>query len=101
MSVETITLNAMTMLERLHPDSFDYSTWHARDKKEFVPAMRYELIVNKAYLFRRYAIGYLEGERSTCRPKLKEVAVMFRIDEIEFWFHMRKNEFEKVFDIKL
>jgi hypothetical protein len=46
---------------------------------------------------REFAIGWTDAERVPCREKENEAAVMFLVREREFWFHMRRNEFENAF----
>ena len=58
---------------------------------------RYWDIVDQSDVLREYAIGYIEGERLYCQPKVDEVAVMFLIDDVFGWTHLRREEFDYVF----
>ena len=58
---------------------------------------RYWDIVGQADTLRKFAVGYIDGERLYCQPKENEVAVMFLIDDEFGWTHLRRNEFEEVF----
>ena len=53
-----------------------------------------------AAILQKYAVGYVRGDKPICRPKLDEVAVMFLIDDVFGWTHLRKVEFERVFNVK-
>ena len=48
-------------------------------------------------ILRKHAVAYALGKRVPCRPKSEEMAVMFFKNEEHFWFHIRYNEFIKVF----
>lgn len=87
------------MLPKLHPDTFDWLSWTGGSIASFGIPCRFAAITHpiSMAILRRYAVGYLEGERLVCRPKPNEVAVYFEKDEREFWFHLRKNEFDIVF----
>jgi hypothetical protein len=49
------------------------------------------------HIIRQYAVGWCCGEELLCRPKCGEIAIMFLKDDVFFWFHLRKNEFEEIF----
>lgn len=86
------------MLPEMDSSLFDWNTWRNGDVwNEFhIPCRSNALIENKDIL-RFYAIGYCAGERLICRPKVNHIAVMFCKDDKEFWFHLRNDEFEKIF----
>jgi hypothetical protein len=85
------------MIDRLHPDTFNWSTWRSGAVSDLGISFRKEIILENAYIFRKYAIGYLEGEHLICRPKINHTAVMFLKDSYYFWFHLRNDEFKEVF----
>ena len=60
---------------------------------------RYQNIIDNADTLREYAVGYIEGEKLICRPKQGETAVMFLIDDVLGWTHLRNHEFKEVFNV--
>lgn len=85
------------MFTRLHDTSFSWSKWRRASIADLGIPCREEIIIKNKHILRKYAIGYLEGERLTCRPKRNETAVMFLKDNEMFWFHLRNSEFLAVF----
>ena len=63
-------------------------------------SIREETISDCAEILKKYAVGYILADRLSCRPKVGEVAVMFLIDDFFGWTHLRKSEFERVFNVK-
>lgn len=92
----------MIALARLPVDSFDWSGWRAGAdiwiKLGFHP--RWFSIIENETILRKYAVGYIPGNRLFCRPEPDEIAVMFLIDDLFGWTHLRKEEFERVFDVR-
>ena len=90
------------MLPRLESSLFDWQAWRRRSVLDVLgPRLRCRTRDltspdGKARL-RLFAVGWCPSERTPCRPKLENVAVMFWVDGDEFWFHLRKAEFEEVF----
>lgn len=58
---------------------------------------KYDILAHKDIL-RKYAIGYCSSESLLIRPKVNEVAVMYLINGKMGWSHLRKDEFEGVFE---
>jgi hypothetical protein len=87
------------IVPKLYPDSFDWSRWRLGVAiwREIGLASRYYDIIEQADVLRRYAIGYLPGEKLIVRPKIDETAVMFLIDGEFCWTHLRQEEFDYVF----
>ena len=87
------------IIPRLGIDSFDWSAWrsgaHIWLKLGIHPRL-YSIMEEREKL-RRYAVGYIPAEKPICRPTIGEIAVMFLIDGIFGWTHLRKEEFEYVF----
>ena len=54
------------------------------------------LLANKA-LIRKYAVGFIEGEKLLCRRKEGHTAVMFIVDGEFEWCHFRNGEFNRIF----
>lgn len=92
----------MYTIPLLSADQFDWLTWingadiHIK-LGELGTKLREESIMDCAETLRKYAIGYVKGDKPICRPKPDEIAVMFLIDDVFGWTHLRKIEFERVF----
>ena len=84
-------------LQRLHDTSFGWSEWRTASIADLKIPCREQAIIASGYILRRYAIGWLEGEKLTCRPKRDHTAIMFLKDGQMFWFHLRNKEFQAVF----
>jgi len=87
-------------IERLQRDSFSFSRWRRGIKiwRELGIACKEAEICRNKEVFNKYAVGFLEGEKLYCRPKEGEVAVLFFVDGEYCWTHLRKKEFNYVFD---
>jgi hypothetical protein len=87
------------IIPKLYPDSFDWSRWRLGMSiwREIGLASRYTDIIAQADVLRRYAVGYLPGDKLTCRCKPDETAVMFLVDDEFCWTHLRQEEFDHVF----
>lgn len=89
----------MYSIPQLPIDEFDWIAWRAGShvwiKLGFRPRW-YSVLENRAVL-QKYAVGYFPGCRLFCRPEPDEVAVMFLIDDVFGWTHLRKEEFERTF----
>jgi len=86
------------MLEKMHGVSFTASRWRAGCLADLGLVFKDYVIIANAGVVRRYAIGWCEGEALVCRPKEDHVAVMFEKDGVWFWNHLRKNEFQFIFE---
>ena len=87
-------------MERLPEDSFTWSRWRAFNLfQELGIICRYDHIVNASQALQRYAIGFHEGERLRCRPKVGAVAVMFLKDNVFSWCHLTAREFKEIFNV--
>jgi hypothetical protein len=90
------------MIPKLDSTLFDWRRWRAGDVHDLdIQATRYALLtsIDGKRKLKEYAIGWCLGENLRCRPKL-EIAVMFEKNDVQFWFHMRMQEFEEVFRLK-
>jgi hypothetical protein len=92
----------MPSIPEMHPTTFDWISWTGGSITDLGIPCRMECITSSEgkRILRKYAIGYVDGKRLMCRPKENEVAVYFIKDEREFWFHLRKEEFDLVFGDK-
>jgi len=86
------------MLERMNSSYFDWLTWRNGSPLDMfgIRCSTGELILNTDTL-RKYAVGWCPGESLVCRPKLDHVAVVFIKDDVPFWFHLRRDEFDLIF----
>lgn len=90
----------LTIIPKLDSSLFTWSIWRSGSPIDLgIKSCRYKLLTSKdgIYKLRKYAIGYCFGENLICRPKPNTVAVMFNVRDITFWFHLRNNEFNKIF----
>jgi hypothetical protein len=86
------------MIQKLDATLFDWITWRSGDVwNDFhIPCRSWALIANRDIL-NKYAIGWCYGENLICRPKENHIAVMFSKNDKTFWFHLRSEEFERIF----
>ena len=86
-------------LLKIDSSYFDWLLWSSGSIKDFGIPSRYECItaIENKNILKEYAIGWTYGENLLCRPKEKHVAVMFEKEDKRFWFHIRNNEFVKIF----
>ena len=83
-------------IERLNSDSFDFSKWRNCNIWEIIPCRKDYILSNKD-LFRKYVIGYIEGERLYCRSKENTIAIMLLINDEFSWTHLTRYEFYSIF----
>ncbi len=86
-------------LPRLPMDYFDWLTWlNGSTVWEKLGVSPREIsIIEDKHTLRKYAVGFIESEKISCRTKNNEFAVMFLIDGNFGWTHLRKREFEAVY----
>jgi len=91
--------NKVCIIPKLPIDSFDWLRWlYGIDIwTEIGVVCKYYDIIEKSNILIKYAIGYIEAEKLMCRPKDKEFAVMFIINDEYCWTHFREKEFYYVF----
>jgi len=85
-------------LIHMHSTSFNWMKWRVGSPANFKIPCRKEILIANGNILRKYAIGYIEGEKLLCRPKRNYTAIMFFKDEEEFWFHLRNDEFKIIFE---
>lgn len=92
----------MIIIPKLDSTQFTWQKWRAGSIHDFNIPCRYIALTSgySKMLLRKHAIGWCYGENLPCRPKTNHIAIMFEKDNIEFWFHLRKNEFEEIFIMK-
>jgi len=85
-------------LNRLPVDSFSWSRWRMCDIfLRFSFACRTFDIVRMRHVIRKYAVGYIDGSELVCRRKDDCIGVMFLIEDVFSWCHLRRDEFEVIF----
>lgn len=86
------------MLRRINSSLFDWLAWRNGTIVELLNVQQRTCsIISNRIALRNHAIGWAPGEIIPCRPKLDHVAVMFSVDDREFWTHFTKEEFNAVF----
>ncbi len=87
------------MIPKLDSTSFTWQIWRAGSIHDFNIPCRYEMLTSGygKMILNKYAIGWCYGENLMCRPKKNHIAIMFEKDDVRFWFHLRRNEFEEIF----
>ena len=84
-------------MERLDSSLFDWLTWRNGSITDILSIpQRTECLINKRDELRKYAIGWCPAEETPCRPKTGYIAVMFLVEERQFWTHLTKEEFEGI-----
>ena len=84
-------------MEHLHGTSFDWLTWACGSLTELGVRYNEYHIIFMRHTIRKYAVGWVRGDETMCRPKSGRVAVMFLKDDRFFWTHLTSIEFAKVF----
>ena len=86
------------IIERLPVDSFDWLRWKKCDIfSKFNFSCRFYDLISNSHILRKYAIGYIEGEKLLCRPKPNTFAILLLSDGDFSWFHLRREEFFIIF----
>ena len=86
------------MISQMDPSNFDWLSWRNGDIwHEFRIPCRTAALVSNRLTLQKYAIGWCKGENLVCRPKEGHIAIMFFKDEKQFWFHLRDQEFQQIF----
>lgn len=86
-------------IEKLDGSLFDWQTWRAGSLLDLgILYCRYSFIIYNKEIIKKYAIGYCDGNDLLCRPKSDSIAVMFYKNDIQFWNHLRRNEFQEIFE---
>ena len=85
------------MIQKMHGVSFNWSRWRAGNLWDLGMLARTKSIIENQNIVKKYAIGWCEGEAVICRPKVDRVAVMFLKDDLLFWNHLLKKEFDEIF----
>lgn len=84
-------------IEKLSPYHFSFELWRAGSLSEFGIETRTWSIEQNRNIIKKYAIGYLDGNKLWIRPKENTVGVMFFYNENHFWTHLTIEEFNICF----
>ena len=86
-------------LQYLDSSLFCWQTWRSCDFENLGVKCRFKSLTSKrgSDILRKCVIGYCKAEELNCRPKNNCMAVMFLKDNNYFWFHLRNEEFAKIF----
>lgn len=84
-------------IEEMPPYNFTFEYWRAGSLAVFGIQTRTYSIAQNRNTIRKYAIGYLKGEKLWVRSKENTVAVMFFYKEDHFWTHLTIEEFNICF----
>ena len=87
------------IIPRLDSSLFTWLLWEAGSSHDLDIICRYSEIISKRgkSILKKHCIGWCYGESLMCRPKIGEIAIMCFKDDVEFWFHIRLNEFLEIF----
>jgi hypothetical protein len=89
------------LIPEIGADNFDWSSWRRGDEifrlLNFRPS--WYSVLDNIEILRSCARGYTSGYKLMCRPDPEEMAVMFSINSVDGWFHLRKKEFERIFNV--
>ena len=85
-------------MKKLDSSLFDWLAWRRGCPLDvFGIAARKGDLIAKGDILRQHAFGWCPGENVVCRPKLNTIAVMYEVNVMELWFHMRNSEFAAIF----
>jgi hypothetical protein len=87
------------IIPELPEDNFDWITWrngaYVWLSLGFRPR-RTGLLDNKD-IIRNHAVGYIPGEKIWYRYKPSHTAIMFLVENMFGWTHLRNDEFNEIF----
>ncbi len=90
----------MNKLEYLSNEFFTKERWEAGSLSIFGIETRTNSIEKNRNIIKKYAIGYIEGNKLFFRAKDNTFAVMFWFNESYFWTHLTEIEFKICFNLK-
>ena len=88
------------IIPKLDSTLFGWQEWRAGTVHDLdIQACRYQLLtsIDGKIKLQKYAVGWCYGYNLKCRSKVNEIAIMFWKNDTYFWFHLRLQEFIKVF----
>lgn len=84
-------------IKEINPNYFDWSTWRSGNPSNFGLICRSNVLILGKHILSNHAVGYANAASIPCRPKPGQFAVMFFKDDVYFWFHLTKEEFNNIF----
>ena len=85
------------MVERMNSSLFDWLAWRNGTILELLDVKQRtcSIITNKE-LLKKHVIGWCPAEQVPCRPKSNRIAVMFFVNDRQFWTHFTLEEFDAI-----
>ena len=90
-------------LEKIDSSNFSYRNWEAGTIHEIIdgPCRYWNITAEEnGKRIQKYSTGWCEGSQLFHKPKEDEVGIMCFKGDRYLWFHLRKNEFNKLFKNK-
>lgn len=86
-------------MRELDSTLFNWSTWRSGTLLDLLGIVNrtYHLVQNQ-HILRKHAVGFAPAERLLCRPKTNCMAVMFFVNGVHFWTHLRNHEFNTIWE---
>lgn len=86
-------------LPKLDSTLFEWNLWRAGSIHDLIegPCRTWNIILQRE-IIKSHAVGWCPAENLPHKPKINEIAVMVFKNGYHFWFHLRKHEFEEIFD---
>lgn len=83
----------------ISPDCFEFELWEGGAWTVFgAPNIFIDSLPEVEAIIRASTIGFCESDRLKIRPRGKDdMAVMFHYENRDFWFHMPKYIFERIY----
>lgn len=87
-------------IKKLDSSLFDWQKWRQCDFADLAIVCRFYNITSEITIntLRKYTYGYCDGENLLCRPKLHNKAIMLHKNGVDFWFHVKNDEFDIIFE---
>lgn len=89
----------MQLLNKIPAVQFTFDLWKAGSLTELNIKLReWNIDLTKRKIL-KYAVGHINREKLSVRPKKNCKAVMFFVNEKHFWTHLTNKEFERCSDL--
>lgn len=87
-----------SVVNKIGSDGFTWDSWSAGSIHDFgIDHFRFDNCATYKDTVSRGLVGYCFAEELQCRPKTNNVALMYEVDGVSFWFHVRNDEFYEMF----
>lgn len=86
-------------LPKLDSTVFTWQRWRGMSYAELDLVFKTEHLLSyrAIWTLKKYVVGWCHSYNLQCRPKIEGVALMCFKNEEHFWFHLRQEEFNKIF----